>query len=45
MYLKEQQPFMNIEHRIENLKEIRLRINDEDYARQVLNDIVYCQCK
>lgn len=41
MKLKEQQPSMNIDEQLENLKAIGLKIDDEDYARQILNDISY----
>ncbi len=32
---------MNIDEQLENLKAIGLKIDDEDYARQILNDISY----
>ena len=32
---------MNIDEQIENLKAVGLKINNEDYARQILNDISY----
>lgn len=41
MELKEHQPSMNIEEQINNLKAIGLKIDNEDYARQILNDISY----
>lgn len=41
MKKKEHQPSMNIDEQIENLKAIGLTINNEDYARQILNDISY----
>lgn len=41
MELKEPQPSMSIDEQIENLKAIGLKIGNEDYARQILNDISY----
>lgn len=41
MQLKGHQPSMNIDAQIDNLKAIGLKIDDEDYARQVLNDVSY----
>lgn len=41
MDLKEHQPSMSVDEQIENLKAIGLKIDDEDYARQILNDISY----
>lgn len=41
MQLKEQQPSMNVDQQIENLKMIGLRIVNEEYARRILNDISY----
>lgn len=39
--LKEQQPSMTIKDQINNLQEIGLIINDEEYAEKILNDISY----
>ena len=39
--LKEHQPPMTVEEQIENLKKIGLTINDEQYAKRILNDISY----
>ncbi len=39
--LKDHQPPMTIDEQIENLKSIGLVINDEEYARKILNDISY----
>lgn len=39
--LKEHQPPMTIDEQVENLKKIGLIVNDEDYARKILNDISY----
>ena len=39
--LKKHQPPLSIEAQIENLKEIGLIIEDEEYARNILNDISY----
>lgn len=39
--LKEQQPSMTIKEQINNLQEIGLIINDEEYAEKILNDISY----
>lgn len=39
--LKRHQPSMTIEEQIENLKKIGLVIEDEAYAKKVLNDISY----
>lgn len=41
MDLKNQQPPLTIEQQIENLKSLNLVIEDEEYARQILNDISY----
>lgn len=41
MELKEQQPSMSIDEQIKNLKCLGLKINDEEYARTILNDISY----
>ena len=41
MQLKEQQPSMNVDQQIENLKMLGLRIVNEEYARRILNDISY----
>lgn len=41
MDLKEHQPSMSVDEQLENLKAIGLKIDDEDYARQILNDISY----
>ena len=41
MEIKEHQPSMNIDEQIENLKAVGLVIENEDYARQILNDISY----
>ena len=38
---KEHQPPMSIEEQVENLKEIGLIIEDENYAKKILNDISY----
>ena len=39
MQIKEQQPSMNVDQQIENLKMLGLRIVNEEYARRILNDI------
>lgn len=39
--LKQYQPPLTIEEQVKNLKEIGLIIDDEDYARKILNDISY----
>lgn len=39
--LKQHQPPLAIEEQIENLKEIGLIVDDEDYAKKILNDISY----
>ena len=39
--LKEQQPSMTIKEQINDLQEIGLIINDEEYAENILNDISY----
>lgn len=39
--LKQHQPSMTIDEQIENLKEIGLRIENEAYAKRILNDISY----
>ncbi len=41
MNLKKHQPSMNVDEQIENLKAIGLKISDENYAKQILNDISY----
>ena len=41
MELKNHQPPLDVEQQIENLKNIGLVINNEDYARKILNDISY----
>lgn len=38
---KTHQPAMTIDEQVENLKEIGLTIEDEDYAKKILNDISY----
>ncbi len=39
--LKQHQPPMTIDEQIENLKRIGLAVNDEEYAKKILNDISY----
>lgn len=39
--LKIHQPPMTIDEQVENLKSIGLIVNDEEYAKQILNDISY----
>ena len=39
--LKEHQKPMTIDEQVENLKELGLIIDDEEYARRILNDISY----
>ena len=39
--LKKHQPPMTIDGQIINLKELGLIINDEEYAKKILNDISY----
>ena len=39
--LKQHQPSMSIVEQVENLKSLGLIINDEDYAKKILNDISY----
>ena len=39
--LKQHQPSMTIDEQLENLKSLGLIINDEDYAKRILNDISY----
>ena len=39
--LKEHQPPMTIDEQIENLKKLGLLVDDEGYARKILNDISY----
>ncbi len=39
--LKRHQPPMTIGEQVENLKNIGLIINDEEYAKRILNDISY----
>lgn len=41
MERKNQQPPMNVDEQVSNLKALGLKINDESYARSVLNDISY----
>ena len=41
MERKNQQPPMNVDEQVINLKALGLKINDESYARSVLNDISY----
>ncbi len=39
--LKQHQPSMSIDEQVENLKSLGLIINDEEYAKRILNDISY----
>ena len=39
--LKQHQPPMTIDEQVENLKSLGLIINDEEYAKKILNDISY----
>ena len=39
--LKQQQPPMTIDEQVENLKSIGLIVDDEEYAKKILNDISY----
>ena len=39
--LKKHQPPMTIDEQVENLKSIGLIVNDEEYAKKILNDISY----
>lgn len=39
--LKQHQPSMTIDEQVENLKSLGLIINDEEYAKKILNDISY----
>jgi len=39
--LKQHQPPMAIDEQVENLKSIGLIVNDEEYAKKILNDISY----
>lgn len=39
--LKKQQPSMTIDEQVENLKSIGLIVDDEEYAKKILNDISY----
>jgi len=39
--LKKHQPSMTIEEQVENLKSIGLIVDDEEYAKRILNDISY----
>ena len=39
--LKKHQPPMTIDEQIENLKNIGLIVDDEEYAKKILNDISY----
>lgn len=41
MELKEHQPSMSVDEQLKNLRAIGLKIDDENYARQILNDISY----
>ena len=38
---KQHQPPMTIDEQVENLKSLGLIINDEEYAKKILNDISY----
>ena len=38
---KQHHPSMTIEEQVENLKSIGLIVNDEEYAKKILNDISY----
>lgn len=39
--LKQHQPPMTIDEQVENLKSIGLIVEDEEYAKRILNDISY----
>ena len=39
--LKQHQPPMTIDEQVENLKSIGLIVEDEEYAKRILNDITY----
>ena len=39
--LKQHQPPMTIDEQVENLKSIGLIVEDEEYAKKILNDILY----
>lgn len=39
--LKQHQPPMTIDEQVENLKNIGLIVEDEEYAKRILNDISY----
>ena len=39
--LKQHQPSMSVDEQVENLKSLGLIINDEVYAKRILNDISY----
>lgn len=39
--LKEHQPPMTIDEQVENLKNIGLIVDDEEYAKRILKDISY----
>ena len=39
--VKQHQPPMTIDEQIENLKNIGLIVEDEEYAKRILNDISY----
>ena len=39
--LKQHQPSMSVDKQVENLKTLGLIINDEEYAKRILNDISY----
>lgn len=41
MPLKDHQPSLSVDEQIQNLKKIGLKISNDDYARQILNDISY----
>lgn len=41
MRLKNQQPPLGVDEQIANLKTLGLQVNDESYAKSVLNDISY----
>lgn len=43
MGLKNQQPPLGLDEQIANLKTLGLQVNDESYAKSVLNDISYCR--
>ena len=37
--LKQHQPSMSVDKQVENLKALGLIMNDEEYAKRILNDI------